>query len=203
MNEYGGGRQLNVARLWSGGLATAVVAGLVILVGALVVRGVLGIPVLAPEEAGYFGDAGTGVYAAMAALAAMVATGLLHLLVTSAPRPQSFFGWIVGLATTVAVVSPFAQAASVPSQIATALINLVAGIAIATLLSSVASGSIVNRPQHAAEGTTRHNDTARPSATGTGYNSGYRDALNGHQTRRYGGRHRDYDTNTHTRLDWN
>ncbi|RNL81595.1 DUF6069 family protein [Halostreptopolyspora alba] len=201
MNEYGGGRQLNVARLWSGGLATAVVAGLVILVGALVVRGVLGIPVLAPEEAGYFGDAGTGVYAVMAALAAMVATGLLHLLVISAPRPQGFFGWIVGLATTVAVVSPFAQVASLPSQIATALINLVAGVAIATLLSSVASGSIVNRPQHATGDATRDNDTARPPATG--YSSGYRDALNGYPARRYGGRHRDYDTNAHTRLDWN
>ncbi|MBB4929502.1 hypothetical protein F4561_000322 [Lipingzhangella halophila] len=200
MNEYGGGRQLNIARLWSGGLATAVVAGLVILVGALVVRGILGIPVLAPEEAGYFGDAGTGVYAVLAALAALAATGLLHLLLISAPRPRTFFGWIVGLGTTVAVVSPFAQVASVPSQIATALINLVAGIAIATLLNSVAAGALARRARRPAD-TSDARDDENPR--GTGYHSGYRDALNGYPTRHYGGRHRSYDPNAQTRIDWN
>ncbi|WP_046468864.1 DUF6069 family protein [Allosalinactinospora lopnorensis] len=140
MNEYGD-QQLNVARLWSGGLATAVVAGLIILAGVLVARGVLRIPVLAPEEAGYFGDAGTGVYAAMAATAALLATGLLHLLMVGAPRPLAFFGWIVGLATIVATVSPLTQQAALESQVATALINLVAGVAILTLLSSTGAGA--------------------------------------------------------------
>ncbi len=199
MNEYGGERWLNVARLWSGGLATAVVAGLVILVGALVARGILSIPVLAPEEAGYFGDARTGVYAAMAALAALAATGVLHLLVISAPRPQTFFGWIVGLATTIAVVSPFAQAAPVSSQIATALINLVAGVAIATLLSSVASGAVTYPRTRFVDTPSREDD--RPP--GTGYHSGYRDALNGDPTRTHSGRHRQYNPDAQTRLDWN
>ncbi|SKA37330.1 hypothetical protein SAMN02745673_04683 [Marinactinospora thermotolerans DSM 45154] len=153
-NGYGDSRRrLNAARLWSGGLATAVVAGLVVLVGALVARGVLGVPVLAPEEAGYFGDAGTGVYAALAALSALLATALLHLLLVSAPRPLAFFGWIIGLAVVIAAVGPFAQEAPLATQVTTATINLVAGLAIASLLGSVGAGARTRRPgSHAPDG---------------------------------------------------
>lgn len=147
MSEFGSERSVNAVRLWSGGLATAVVAALVILVGTLVIRGVMDIPVLAPEEAGYLGDAGTVVYALMAAVAALLATGLLHLLLVAAPRARAFFGWIIGLVTAVAAVTPFTQGAELPSQIATAVINLVAGIAIATLLSSVAKTAVVRSPR--------------------------------------------------------
>lgn len=151
MNEFGSEhsvntgseRSVNTVRLWSGGLATAVVAVLVILVGTLVIRGVMGVPVLAPEEAGYLGDVGTVVYALMAGVTALLATGLMQMLLLSAPRPRAFFGWIIGLVTTVAAVTPFTQGAELSSQIATAMMNLVAGIAIATLLNSVAKTAVV------------------------------------------------------------
>ncbi|RKS05668.1 hypothetical protein DFP74_1273 [Nocardiopsis sp. Huas11] len=151
MNEFGSEhsvhtgseRSVNTVRLWSGGLATAVVAVLVILVGTLVIRGVMGIPVLAPEEAGYLGDVGTVVYALMAGVAALLATALLQMLLLSAPRPRAFFGWIIGLVTAVAAVTPFTQGAEPASQIATAMMNLVAGIAIATLLNSVAKTAVI------------------------------------------------------------
>ncbi|MFD3684393.1 DUF6069 family protein [Nocardiopsis sp. NPDC058631] len=144
MTEFGSERPVNTTRLWSGGLATAVVAALVIFAGALVFRGVFDIPVLAPEEAGNLGDASTVAYALMAAVAALLATALMHLLLLSAPKAGTFFGWIVGLATAIAAVAPFSQGAEVPSQIATALINLVAGIAIITLLRSVGRASTLN-----------------------------------------------------------
>lgn len=146
MSEFGSERPVNTTRLWSGGLATAVVAALVILAGALIFRGVFGIPVLAPEEAGNLGDASTVVYALMAGVAALLATALMHLLLLSAPKAQTFFGWIVGLATAIATVTPFSQGAELSSQIATAVINLVAGIAIATLLKSVGRTSTLSAP---------------------------------------------------------
>ncbi|MFE1169320.1 DUF6069 family protein [Nocardiopsis sp. NPDC058789] len=145
MNEIGSERAVNVTRLWSGGLATAVVAALVIFAGTLVVRGVFGVPVLAPEEAGNLGDAGTVGYALLAGLVALLATALLHLLLLSAPRALSFFGWIVGLATAIAAVTPFTQGAEISSQVATGLINLVCGIAIASLLRGVGRTAVVSR----------------------------------------------------------
>ncbi|WP_017558172.1 DUF6069 family protein [Nocardiopsis baichengensis] len=204
MSGYDNGRSVNVSRLWSGGLATAVVAGLVILVGALIVRGVLGIPVLAPEEAGYLGDATTGVYAATAAVAALIATALLHLLMLSAPRPMTFFGWIVGLATVVAAVTPFTQTAPLPSQIATCLINAVCGIAIVSLLTSVGASALrrspPGRPRLHGEGALP--DTGfDPGYSADDYESGYRDAFPDQPRRRYDGRHRAYDPDARTRPD--
>ncbi|GAB3463406.1 hypothetical protein GCM10027570_50630 [Streptomonospora sediminis] len=202
MSEYGNERRVNTTRLWSGGLATAVVAALIILVGALVVRGVLGIPILAPEEAGYVGGVGTAVYAVMAGVAALVATALLHLLLVSAPRASTFFGWIVGLATVVAAVSPFTQEAPLSSQIATALINAVTGGAIVSLLSSVGATAVRRRRR-------RRTAVDRDVPEGgefddSGYTSGYRDAVTGAPNRRYGGRHRGsgdpYDPDSTTRM---
>ncbi|MDA0564314.1 DUF6069 family protein [Streptomonospora sp. S1-112] len=210
MSEFGSERRVNVARLWSGGLATAVVAALIILVGALVVRGVLGVPVLAPEDAGYFGDLGTALYALMAACAALAATALLHLLLLSAPRPTTFFGWIVGLAAVVAAVTPFTQDAPFAGQLSTALINAVTGTAIASLLSGVGAAAVRRpRPRRslrgrrgvpggalaAESGTADVLDPEIDPATGTGvgYAAGYRDALAEHPDRRYDGRHRSGD----------
>ena len=43
---------VNAGRLWTGGLATAVVAALVAVVGVLFARGLFDVPVLAPTEEG-------------------------------------------------------------------------------------------------------------------------------------------------------
>jgi hypothetical protein len=79
----------------------------------------------------------------------LAATGLMQLLIMVAPRPRIFFGWIVGLATLVAVLTPFENSFStvgriplLSSKIATALITLCIGIAIATLLNAVARSSV-------------------------------------------------------------
>ncbi len=122
--------RLNPGRLWAGGVATAVVAALVVIAGVYIARGILGIPVLAPKAAGSFGSSVTAVYAAVAAAGALLATGLLHILLLETPRPLSFFTWITALADLILVVAPFSQPATLPSKVFTAVINLVAGVAV-------------------------------------------------------------------------
>ena len=129
--------RVNAGRLWVGGLATAIVAALVAVVGILLARGVFDVPVLAPQGDGAWGDADTWTYAGLAAVAALLATALAHVLVLFAPRPIRFFHWIIALATLVAVIAPFAADTS-SEGLATALINLALGITIGTLLSGVA-----------------------------------------------------------------
>jgi hypothetical protein len=139
---------VNAGRLWAGGVGTALVAGLIVVVGVLVVRGILGVALLAPESAAAYGDSDTTTYALYAAGAALVATALLHVLLVFMPSPVQFFGWIVGLATVAATLLPFTHNAAMDTKVATAAINLVVGVAILTLLSSVASMSERPEPSH-------------------------------------------------------
>jgi hypothetical protein len=131
--------------LWAGGAATAIVAALIALVGILVARWLFDIPLLAPHRDGAWGDASTGMYVLSAAGAALVATALMHLLLLTTPRPQVFFGWIIALATIIAVVFPFSTTASLAAKCATGVVNLVLGFAIGTLISSVAGRAVRRR----------------------------------------------------------
>ena len=129
-------KKVDAASLWAGGAAAALVAALVVVVGILLCRGVLDIPVLAPEGEGVWGNANTVTFAVSAAVAAFVATGVLHLLLLSAPQPTKFFGWIMVLATAVGILAPFTTDAETDSKIATAAILLAVGIAIGSLVSA-------------------------------------------------------------------
>jgi hypothetical protein len=102
--------------------------------------------VLAPKAAGSFGSSTTAVYAGLAAAGALLATGLLHVLLLETPRPLSFFTWITALADVILVAAPFSQPASLPSKVFTAVINLVAGVAVISLLSGVARTAVRTRP---------------------------------------------------------
>ena len=124
-------------RFWAGAVATAIVAALIALVGILICRWTLNIPILAPAGDGAWGDAHTGEYVLVAALVALVAAGLLYLLVLSAPNPGLFFRWIIGLVTLIAVVYPFSSGAPLDQKVATAAVNLVLGIAIGSLVAEV------------------------------------------------------------------
>ncbi|WP_405902575.1 DUF6069 family protein [Streptomyces sp. NBC_00656] len=128
--------RVDAGRLWAGGAMTALVAALTAVVGLLLIRGVLGIPVFAPEGDGAMGDASTGVLAMGAAFAALVATALLHLLMLATPQPGTFFVWIVTLATAVMVLLPFTTSAPLDTRIGSAALYLVIGIAIGSLLSA-------------------------------------------------------------------
>jgi hypothetical protein len=137
--------RVDARALWMGGLATAVVAALVGIVGVLIARGLLGIAVLAPRGRGVYGDASTTQLALSAAATALAATALAHVLLLAVPRPMVFFAWIVGLTTLAAVLLPFRGTASLDAKLATAIVYLVIGLAIGTLISGVASYAVRGR----------------------------------------------------------
>ena len=133
---------IDAGRLWIGGVATAAVAALLAVVGVLIARGLFDIPLLAPTGEGTLGDASTARLAGLAAGAALLATGLMHLLLVSTPRPGQFFTWIVVLLTAIAVILPFLTDAEQDTQIATAALNLCLGACIGSLVSSVARSAV-------------------------------------------------------------
>jgi hypothetical protein len=142
--------RIDAGQLWAGGVATAIVAGLVALVGVLVCRWLFSVPILAPRRDGAYGDVHTTDFVLAAAGAALAATALAHVLMLSTPRPLVFLWWIVGLATVVVVVYPFSTAAPLPEKAATAAVDLVIGIVIGSLVSGVAGRSA--RARQADEG---------------------------------------------------
>jgi Na+/proline symporter len=74
-----------------------------------------------------------------AAVAALLATALAHVLMLTTPRAMSFFGWIMGLVTVIVTLAPFVMAdASRASKIGSSIIYLVIGVAITSLISGVA-----------------------------------------------------------------
>jgi hypothetical protein len=133
---------VNSGRLWSGGLATALVAALIAVVGILLTRGLFDVPILAPKGDGVWGGANTFWYAAGAAIASLTATGLMHVLLLSTPRPMLFFGWAIGLATLVGVLAPFIVEASLASRVCSSLLNLVIGVAIGSLIAGTARSAV-------------------------------------------------------------
>jgi hypothetical protein len=128
---------LEAARLWAGGLATAVVAALIGLVGLLVVR-VLATNVHLPAIGSLYSSSAAVLLCTCAAIAALAATGLAHLLLVSTPRPLAYLGWIVGLATAAAAVLPLTSGLPLVAAVASGVINLVIGLAIGSLVAGAA-----------------------------------------------------------------
>jgi hypothetical protein len=136
-------------RLWAGGAATALVAALAAIVAVLVARGLFDVPVLAPSGEGTWGGIGTAAYAVGAAVAALAATALLHLLLISTPRAKSFFVWIMLLVTAIAVVIPLSLNVDLDARLATAAGNLLIGVVITGTLSGVAGAAVwTGRPAY-------------------------------------------------------
>ena len=145
--QFSGGRQtplgskaptVNAGRLWAGGVATAIVAALIALVGVLIARALPKVEFLGPLASGPLGSGQTVVLCLSAAVAALAATGLVHLLLVSTPRPLAYFGWIVALVTVVAILLAFLGSGDLGVKIASAIIYLVIGIAIGSLVTGAA-----------------------------------------------------------------
>jgi hypothetical protein len=134
--------RVNAGRLWAGGAATAVVAGLIAIVGILVGRGLFNVAVLAPKGAGVWGDARTFWYALGAAMLSLVATGLMHLLLLFTPRPMLFFGWVMVLGTVVAMLAPFVTDNDLGSRMFTAGLNFILGVAVGSLVAGSAHAAV-------------------------------------------------------------
>ena len=88
------GWTVDSTRLWRGAVPAALVGALVAVVGLIVIRDLLGVPVLRRTDSTDLIQASTLWYIVAAAVAAVVATGLLHLLLRYAPRPFAFYGWL-------------------------------------------------------------------------------------------------------------
>jgi hypothetical protein len=142
----GTGRRWSVdpGRLWIGGVMAGVVGAGVVVVGFLVCRGVLDVPVLV-ERDGRLVNADVWWYALGAFVAALVATGLLHLLLVGAPRPFTFYGWITGLAIAIAALIPFTTGAELETKVALCAINLGTGVVMAVIIATVGR-SALRRP---------------------------------------------------------
>lgn len=138
VRELPDARDLDAAKLWTGGIATAVVVALIGLVGTLVVQVVMQVGLHVPVGVA-FGEQATVLLCSVAAMAALAATGLAHLLVLSTPRPLAYLGWIIGLATAAAAVLPFLTTTVLPVAAATAVIHLVIGMAIGSLVGGAAA----------------------------------------------------------------
>lgn len=134
-------QRIDAKKLWSGGLATVIIAALVAFIGLLIARGIFEIPVLAPTEAGLVGNANTLGLCTFAALAALVSTGLMHLLLLTTPRPDTFFTAIAGLATLAVALQPFTMERTTDVQVATMLVYLATGVAIIMSLNSLSSSA--------------------------------------------------------------
>jgi hypothetical protein len=119
------------------------VAALVAPIDVLLFSSVLDIRTVQPPLLLTITDSLAVNYAATAFVAALLATALAHLLAATTPRPRMFFGWIVGLATVATMVVPFAADASMAGKVSTAVINMVVGIAIATLLTGILSRTVM------------------------------------------------------------
>jgi hypothetical protein len=170
------------AQFWAGAVATAVVAALIALVGILICRWTLGIPILAPAGEGAWGNAHTGEYVLLSALIAIGAGGVLYLLVLGTPQPGMFFDWIMGLATLAAVVYPFSTAAPLDQKAATAVVDLVLGIAITSLLTAVAARAVRRQVPPAYPAGTRYaDDSAYRTEPGYRANQGYVPEQRGHE----------------------
>jgi hypothetical protein len=128
--------------LWAGGVATAVVAALVAVISDLIFDALFDVPLLPVAD----GDATTwtdrATYAVGAAVLALLATGLLHLLIVAVPQPIRFFTWVLVLGALVLVTSPFAYDAARSTQVATAVTGLCVVIAIGALLPGVARRAV-------------------------------------------------------------
>ncbi|GAA1192636.1 hypothetical protein LY12_001550 [Prauserella alba] len=135
--------RVNAGTLWAGGAATALVAALVGVVATLVVTGVFDIPVMAPANAeGAVDYIGAVWLAGFGVVGSLLATVLAHLLLLVAPRPMAFLGWIVGLVTVVFAVWPFTIAVEIEVQVASALVYVVMGIAIGSLVTGMATKAL-------------------------------------------------------------
>ncbi len=135
------GPGLDAGRLWTGGLATALVAALIGLVGVLIVRVLVHVT---PDATGllFATRSGTLMLCLSAAGAALLATGLAHLLIVSTPSPLAYLGWIVGLATAAAAVLPLASGAPLAAAVAAGVVHLVIGMAIGSLVAGAATAAM-------------------------------------------------------------
>lgn len=134
-------RRVDPVRLWGGGVATTLVAAGVAAVGVLAIETIFSMP----QVVRYIGEVSVGNMvhiATLAAIAALLATALLHVLMVSAPRAEKFFGWIVGLVVVLIILQELLTDFELRNRLAACALYLVIGIAITSLLHGVGRAAV-------------------------------------------------------------
>lgn len=134
------GPSLDAGRYWAGSVATVAVAALIGLAAVFVLENVFGLNVDSPPVTGVGSDA--TAWAVAGGAFALLAAVVLYLLVMSTPRPRSFFGWVIGLATVVLAALPFAGAVDPLPDLLAAIIWVIMGAAVWSLLTATLSYTV-------------------------------------------------------------
>jgi hypothetical protein len=129
-------------RLWAGGVATAVVAAGIAIVGVLIISSVFDVGIQTGQRSGALVDNAMTIIPVCAVIAALAGTALLHLLLLTTPRPATFFSAIVLLVLVVLVLQVFLAAGGVIDHIATAILYAAIGLAIISMLSGVSRTAV-------------------------------------------------------------
>jgi hypothetical protein len=147
--SWAGQPRADAGRLWAGGAATALVAAGIALVGVLVLRKLVHVSVLSPDGTAATASDSMTMLPIAAALASVIATALLHLLMATTPRAPQFFAWIASLAMALIVLQVFVTGTSLIAEVETSAFYLVIGVAITSLLFGVGRTAVrYQRSQH-------------------------------------------------------
>ena len=129
-------------RLWAGGVATAVVAAGIAIVGVLIISNVFDLGIQTAQRSGALVDNALTIIPVCAVIAALAGTALLHLLLLTTPRPATFFSAIVLLVLVVLLLQVFLADGGVIDHIATGVLYAAIGLAIISMLSGVSRTAV-------------------------------------------------------------
>jgi cellulose synthase/poly-beta-1,6-N-acetylglucosamine synthase-like glycosyltransferase len=123
-------------------MATALVAGLVSVLGFELSHAVFGVDIVGPRGGSDFADTTVFRLTVSATAGTVIAGVLVQVLLYLAARPLLYFGWIMVLVTAILVVWPFTTAAGTLAKVATSAVHFAIGVAVATLASTAARNSV-------------------------------------------------------------
>ena len=132
----------DAGRLWTGGMATAVVAAGVALIGVMVLHKLLHAPILSPGGLRQAADYAMIAFPVAAAVITLLATGVLHLLMSTTPQASQFFSWIAGLLLALVILQVFLHEADMLTKVETAAFYLLMGVAMITSLIGVSRSAV-------------------------------------------------------------
>ncbi|MEE4022485.1 hypothetical protein V1Y59_05280 [Gordonia sp. PKS22-38] len=137
------GPDINPTMFVGGVVMTGVVTGLAAWLAAWIIRAIVD----RVNAAGRFGVWNPLArdefwFAVVGFLCALAAGALWYVLQLVTPSPDQFFRWIVGLLIAAAVIIPLILSAELSVGIATAVVHLIIGLPIATLVPAMGRKSI-------------------------------------------------------------
>ena len=121
---------IDQVRFWVGALLTAAISAGVALIGLLLIRGVLQIPILVTSSH----PVDAAAYALLTAAIAIGAAALYNLMLHVAPHPTTYYGALAAVGVALATLLPFTIPVALVSQGVLAALNLVVGLVLAFLV---------------------------------------------------------------------